>query len=183
MTKWKRGAHGIARSLLPVWSIASCSSPGPATGIGATLVEQFVDQRRARRLHRHRPAQRRGAGRAAAPGAQARAAVRAPPTSPTSATLDARDRRRARSASAPITVLLNNAANDQRHKIEATTSESWDAGIAVNLKHQFFAAKKVSRGHEGRRRRLDRQLRLGELEAQAGRHAGVHHVQGRRCRA
>ena len=44
----------------------------------------------------------------------------------------------------PITVLLNNAANDQRHKIEATTSESWDAGIAVNLKHQFFAAKKVS---------------------------------------
>jgi NAD(P)-dependent dehydrogenase (short-subunit alcohol dehydrogenase family) len=44
----------------------------------------------------------------------------------------------------PITVLLNNAANDQRHKIEATTSESWDAAIAVNLKHQFFAAKKVS---------------------------------------
>jgi len=44
----------------------------------------------------------------------------------------------------PITVLLNNAANDQRHKIEATTPESWDVGIAVNLKHQFFAAKKVS---------------------------------------
>ena len=43
----------------------------------------------------------------------------------------------------PITVLINNAANDLRHSIEATTPESWDAGIAVNLKHQFFAAKHV----------------------------------------
>jgi NAD(P)-dependent dehydrogenase (short-subunit alcohol dehydrogenase family) len=45
-----------------------------------------------------------------------------------------------------MTVLINNAANDQRHKIEATTPESWDAGVAVNLKHQFFAAKKMAAG-------------------------------------
>ncbi len=45
-----------------------------------------------------------------------------------------------------VTVLVNNAANDQRHQIEATTPESWDAGIAVNLKHQFFAARKVALG-------------------------------------
>lgn len=45
-----------------------------------------------------------------------------------------------------ITALLNNAANDKRHSIEATTPESWDAGIAVNLKHQFFAARKVAHG-------------------------------------
>jgi D-xylose 1-dehydrogenase len=44
----------------------------------------------------------------------------------------------------PITTLLNNAANDQRHTIDATTAQSWDAGIAVNLKHQFFAAKAVA---------------------------------------
>jgi NAD(P)-dependent dehydrogenase (short-subunit alcohol dehydrogenase family) len=44
----------------------------------------------------------------------------------------------------PITVLLNNAANDVRHTIAETTSQSWDAGIAVNLKHQFFAAKSVA---------------------------------------
>ena len=44
----------------------------------------------------------------------------------------------------PITVLLNNAANDKRHLIEETTSQSWDAGIAVNLKQQFFAAKNVA---------------------------------------
>src|SRR6185295_8233248 len=43
----------------------------------------------------------------------------------------------------PIAVLLNNAANDQRHSIDETTSASWDDGIAVNLKHQFFAAKNV----------------------------------------
>jgi len=41
-------------------------------------------------------------------------------------------------------VLINNAANDQRHAIESTTSQTWDAGIAVNLKHQFFAAKNVA---------------------------------------
>ena len=44
----------------------------------------------------------------------------------------------------PIAVLLNNAANDQRHSIDETTSASWDAGIAVNLTHQFFAAKNVA---------------------------------------
>jgi NAD(P)-dependent dehydrogenase (short-subunit alcohol dehydrogenase family) len=43
----------------------------------------------------------------------------------------------------PIRVLLNNAANDTRHSIEATTPESWDAGVAVNLRHQFFAARAV----------------------------------------
>ncbi len=40
----------------------------------------------------------------------------------------------------PITVLLNNAANDQRHSIEATTPACGAPGIGVNLKHQFFAA-------------------------------------------
>ena len=35
------------------------------------------------------------------------------------------------------------------------------------------------RRHEGARRRLDRELRLGQLDAQAGRHAGLHHGQGR----
>ncbi len=43
----------------------------------------------------------------------------------------------------PITVLINNAANDRRHALEATTPDLWDAGIAVNLKHQFFAAQAV----------------------------------------
>ena len=40
-------------------------------------------------------------------------------------------------------VLINNAANDDRHKIEDVTPAYWDERMAVNLKHQFFAAKAV----------------------------------------
>jgi D-xylose 1-dehydrogenase len=43
----------------------------------------------------------------------------------------------------PVTVLINNAAHDQRHSIEEMTPEYWDNRIAVNLKHQFFAAQAV----------------------------------------
>ncbi|MGF1593888.1 MAG: SDR family NAD(P)-dependent oxidoreductase [Kiloniellaceae bacterium] len=48
-----------------------------------------------------------------------------------------------RKALGPITVLVNNAANDQRHPIDEVTPEYWDDRIAVNLKHQFFAAQAV----------------------------------------
>lgn len=40
-------------------------------------------------------------------------------------------------------VLINNAANDDRHTIEEVTPVYWDERMAVNLKHQFFAAKAV----------------------------------------
>ena len=43
-----------------------------------------------------------------------------------------------------LTVLVNNAANDVRHGIDTVTSASWDASVAVNLKHQFFAARNVA---------------------------------------
>lgn len=43
----------------------------------------------------------------------------------------------------PITVLINNAANDQRHSIDEVTPDYWDDRVAVNLKHQFFAAQAV----------------------------------------
>ncbi|AQG99588.1 3-oxoacyl-ACP reductase [Burkholderia sp. KK1] len=48
-----------------------------------------------------------------------------------------------RAALGAITVLVNNAANDKRHAIEDVTPESYDAGIAVNIRHQFFAAQAV----------------------------------------
>ena len=41
----------------------------------------------------------------------------------------------------PIRVLVNNAAHDERHAIDDVTPEYWDGRIAVNLKHQFFAAQ------------------------------------------
>lgn len=40
-------------------------------------------------------------------------------------------------------ILINNAACDDRHGIEEVTSADWDARMAVNLKHHFFAAKQV----------------------------------------
>ena len=49
----------------------------------------------------------------------------------------------ARQRCGPISILLNNAANDMRHSIAETTPASWDDGIAVNLKHQFFVAQAV----------------------------------------
>ncbi|HEX5326007.1 MAG TPA: SDR family NAD(P)-dependent oxidoreductase, partial [Acetobacteraceae bacterium] len=44
----------------------------------------------------------------------------------------------------PITVLVNNAANDQRHKWQDVTPEYWDERQAVNLRHQFFAIQAVA---------------------------------------
>jgi NAD(P)-dependent dehydrogenase (short-subunit alcohol dehydrogenase family) len=42
-----------------------------------------------------------------------------------------------------VDVLVNNAGNDTRHKIEEVTSDSWDKTMAENLKHQFFLAQAV----------------------------------------
>ena len=42
-----------------------------------------------------------------------------------------------------IDVLVNNAANDDRHAIADVTPEYWDNRIAVNLRHLFFAAQAV----------------------------------------
>jgi NAD(P)-dependent dehydrogenase (short-subunit alcohol dehydrogenase family) len=44
----------------------------------------------------------------------------------------------------PIRVLLNNAANDRRHQMADVTSEDFDRLVAVNFKHQFFAAQAVA---------------------------------------
>lgn len=43
-------------------------------------------------------------------------------------------------------VLVNNAAHDQRHDWREVTSAYWDEGIAVNLKHHFFAIQAVAPG-------------------------------------
>jgi D-xylose 1-dehydrogenase len=42
-----------------------------------------------------------------------------------------------------IDILVNNAANDDRHQVEAVTPEYWDDRMAVNLRHLFFAAQAV----------------------------------------
>jgi D-xylose 1-dehydrogenase len=42
-----------------------------------------------------------------------------------------------------IDILINNAANDDRHGIAEVTPAYWDERMAVNLRHQFFAAQAV----------------------------------------
>jgi NAD(P)-dependent dehydrogenase (short-subunit alcohol dehydrogenase family) len=46
----------------------------------------------------------------------------------------------------PFTVLVNNAANDDRHKFSEVTEDYWDERLSVNLKHQFFCAQAVVPG-------------------------------------
>jgi D-xylose 1-dehydrogenase len=50
---------------------------------------------------------------------------------------------RIRSQLGPIDVLINNAANDDRHNAEEVTPAYWDERIAVNLRHYFFCAQAV----------------------------------------
>src|ERR1700722_16737334 len=47
----------------------------------------------------------------------------------------------ARQRMGPIAVLVNNAANDQRQEADEVSEEDWDRTMALNLKHQFFAAQ------------------------------------------
>jgi D-xylose 1-dehydrogenase len=42
-----------------------------------------------------------------------------------------------------IGVLVNNAANDQRHAVEEVTPDYWDERMAVNLRPSFFTAQAV----------------------------------------
>ena len=43
----------------------------------------------------------------------------------------------------PISILVNNAANDQRHNIDDVTPEFWDNRMNTNLRHYFFAAQSI----------------------------------------
>ncbi len=50
---------------------------------------------------------------------------------------------KAAAAVGPFGVLVNNAAHDERHAIADVTPAYWDDRMAVNLRHQFFAAQAV----------------------------------------
>lgn len=47
-------------------------------------------------------------------------------------------------------VLINNAANDDRHSIDDVTEEFWEDRVNVNLKHFFFCAQSVIPGMRSR---------------------------------
>jgi len=47
-----------------------------------------------------------------------------------------------------ISILVNNAANDERHSIESVTEDFWDDRMNVNLKHYFFAIQSICKDME-----------------------------------
>lgn len=49
-----------------------------------------------------------------------------------------------REALGPVSILVNNAAHDERHRMEDVTPDYWDSRMAVNLKHQFFCTQAVA---------------------------------------
>jgi D-xylose 1-dehydrogenase len=52
--------------------------------------------------------------------------------------------KQAADAFGPVQVLINNAANDERHDVDAVTVEYWDQKMAVNLRAYFFTAQAVA---------------------------------------
>ena len=84
-------------------------------------------------------------------------------------------------AHGPALSLLNNAANDTRQAWNEVTLDSWDKGIAVNLRHQFFAAQavalgmiKAGRGSIVNFGSISWMINLGNLAAYTASKAGVH---------
>jgi NAD(P)-dependent dehydrogenase (short-subunit alcohol dehydrogenase family) len=115
---------------------------GGGSGIGAALVEGFVDQ----------------GARVAFVDIDERASLdlverltAKASTAPLYIPADLRDieavKKAAQTAAAAlggIHVLVNNAARDDREPLESVTEESWDESQAVNLRHLFFMSQAVA---------------------------------------
>lgn len=114
---------------------------GGGSGIGESLVRHFCAQgSRVAFVDVAQEASRRLAGEIAAQGVPA----------PLFIPCDLRDVEalkaaveQARQENGPIQALLNNAGNDDRHRTADVTTAYWDDRMAVNLRHQFFAAQAV----------------------------------------
>jgi NAD(P)-dependent dehydrogenase (short-subunit alcohol dehydrogenase family) len=114
---------------------------GGGSGIGACIVERFAQQgsRVAFCDVANEPAQALAARLAPAPVRYRHCDVR--DIAALRATLSGIE-----TEWGPITVLVNNAARDDRHALESVTPEYWDDRLAVNLRHHFFAAQAVAPG-------------------------------------
>jgi D-xylose 1-dehydrogenase len=117
---------------------------GGATGIGATMVEQFA-------LQEAQVAFLDIAGESAAGLIEKLAPTAA--NQPAFVKCDLTDIAELRSAVGnveeqfgAVRVLVNNAASDDRHKLSEVTPEYWDDRMNVNLRHQFFAIQAVAPG-------------------------------------
>ena len=117
---------------------------GGGSGIGASIVEKFAGQgARVGFVDMDEPASRALVDRIGAAGHPL----------PLFLPCDVRDIAAYQEAIAqvaaafgPVTVLINNAARDDRHVLADVTPAFWDERIAVNLRHQYFAIQAVASG-------------------------------------
>ncbi len=115
---------------------------GGATGIGSAIVETFVRQgSRVVFLDLDAEASAELVTRLA-PGAK---------TTPEFVSVDLKDLQMLKSTLesiqervGPVRVLVNNAANDERHEMEEITPEYWRDRLATNLDHYFFCIQGVT---------------------------------------
>jgi NAD(P)-dependent dehydrogenase (short-subunit alcohol dehydrogenase family) len=120
---------------------------GGGSGIGAAIVRAFVRQK----------AQVGFIDIAEAPSRALVEELGAKTPAPRFAKADIRDIAALRAAIAalaeatgPVDILINNAANDERHATADVTPEAFDERIAVNLRHAFFAAQAVLPGMQAK---------------------------------
>jgi NAD(P)-dependent dehydrogenase (short-subunit alcohol dehydrogenase family) len=117
---------------------------GGASGIGAAVVAAFADQgARVGFLDLDNAAAAGVVAAAGQAGAPAPVYRRCDLTDP--AAIDGAIGEIA-AALGPIRVLVNNAGNDDRHAPEDVTPAYWRDRLAVNLDHQFHAARAVAPG-------------------------------------
>lgn len=109
---------------------------GGGSGIGATFVEAFAAQG-ARVATVSRSAEELAALAERVPGVWTRSCDVTDVPAFSAALADAAE------ALGPIDILINNVANDTRHRAEETDLEAWHGGLAVNLDPTFIAARAV----------------------------------------
>lgn len=133
MTKVEAGAE---RAIYPSLSDKRVLVTGGASGIGASLVAEFAAQ----------------GAEVAFLDLDKEAGQHLANGIPTARFLhcDLRDINMLRACLAALTeemggidILLNNAANDDRHAMMEVTPDYWDERMATNLRHLFFAAQAV----------------------------------------
>ena len=121
---------------------------GGGSGIGASLVEQFAHQgAKVAFLDVAEDASRELAARLAKTSEHAPVFIPCDLTDISALRLAIR---KAEEEVGPIELLVNNAANDQRHMWEDVTPEYWDRMMDVNLRHHFFAIQAVAPGMKAR---------------------------------
>ncbi len=123
---------------------ASVLITGGGTGIGAALTEGFVDQgSRVAFIDIQREKSEALAARLAKTARHAPLFLEADlrDLAALKKAVDA-----AAAAHGPVTVLINNAALDDRHELSAVDADYWANNLAVNLRPHFFTVQAVAPG-------------------------------------